>query len=402
MASSEISASEGVEDERKREALRKAGQEYFERVLAEASTGKDPFAPEQITEIAPQREKRTGAARRARPQREDPDLEAVGAIISGAKLYILTAIFVGCKAAGFVFFKASLNPLETPGILTFLHLLPLMCVLLGFSGAFDLDPITLEGAKAALPVCIPSMFQIMMVFSALIEGSVLFVLAFSLVIEQLLQMAASKLLLLSPPSQRSMWFCAAGVVGLGMEMIGEVVFLHQPRPSLRTWLALAVWSAAKFAELSWNHLKQSPEHAQRLLGAESASKLTALADAEAGLQPGNVALYNAMVPALPALILGFVGMEGNELIEHELSVPAVTAILLSLVCFVSASVCGLLLSPQLTPRLKSGLVGLSAVGTVVFDAMAMGGSIHVLTVAGVLLAIIASTIVQFLPEASGL
>jgi hypothetical protein len=197
MASSEISASEGVEDERKREALRKAGQEYFERVLAEASTGKDPFAPEQITEIAPQREKRTGATRRARPQREDPDLEAVGAIISGAKLYILTAIFVGCKAAGFVFFKvrqtyrslfstfivvathyiisamhstfstmaqpappwictlilgfvmrygqASLNPLETPGILTFLHLLPLMCVLLGFSGAFDLDPITLEG-----------------------------------------------------------------------------------------------------------------------------------------------------------------------------------------------------------------------------------------------------------------
>jgi hypothetical protein len=55
----------------------------------------------------------------------------------------------------------------------------------------------------------------MMVFSAFIEGSVLFVLAFSLVIEQLLQMAASKLLLLSPPSQRSMWFCAAGVVGLG-------------------------------------------------------------------------------------------------------------------------------------------------------------------------------------------
>eukprot|EP00193_Tetraselmis_chui_P012982 CAMPEP_0177774084 /NCGR_PEP_ID=MMETSP0491_2-20121128/13281_1 /TAXON_ID=63592 /ORGANISM="Tetraselmis chuii, Strain PLY429" /LENGTH=228 /DNA_ID=CAMNT_0019292365 /DNA_START=84 /DNA_END=767 /DNA_ORIENTATION=- len=228
MASSEISASEGVEDERKREALRKAGQEYFERVLAEASTGKDPFAPEQITEIAPQREKRTGAARRARPQREDPDLEAVGAIISGAKLYILTAIFVGCKAAGFVFFKASLNPLETPGILTFLHLLPLMCVLLGFSGAFDLDPITLEGAKAALQFA----YQV-------IEGSVLFVLAFSLVIEQLLQMAASKLLLLSPPSQRSMWFCAAGVVGLGMEMIGEVVFLHQPRPSLRTWLALA-------------------------------------------------------------------------------------------------------------------------------------------------------------------
>jgi hypothetical protein len=108
-----------------------------------------------------------------------------------------------------------------------------------------------------------------------------------------------------------------------MEMIGEVVFLHQPRPSLRTWLALAVWSAAKFAELSWNHLKQSPEHAQRLLGAESASKLTALADAEAGLQPGNVALYNAMVPALPALILGFVGMEGNELVGKLFPHPPV-------------------------------------------------------------------------------
>lgn len=98
-----------LEDERKREALRKAGQEYFERVLAEASTGKDPFAPEPISQKPVSRSGRDKRhqGRRQRPQKEDPDLEAVGAIITGARLYILTALFVGCTGVGFVFMKVN-------------------------------------------------------------------------------------------------------------------------------------------------------------------------------------------------------------------------------------------------------------------------------------------------------
>jgi hypothetical protein len=34
-----------TEEERRKEALRKAGQEYFENVLKKAAVGRDPFAP---------------------------------------------------------------------------------------------------------------------------------------------------------------------------------------------------------------------------------------------------------------------------------------------------------------------------------------------------------------------
>jgi len=34
-----------TEEERRKEALRKAGQDYFENVLKKAAVGRDPFAP---------------------------------------------------------------------------------------------------------------------------------------------------------------------------------------------------------------------------------------------------------------------------------------------------------------------------------------------------------------------
>ena len=103
---------DAAEEERKREALRKAGQEYFERVLAEASTGKDPFAAEPIEDKAAKRaekqqKEQKRAQRRQRLQNEDPDMEAVGAVISGARLYILTAVFVSCTGMGLLFMKVA-------------------------------------------------------------------------------------------------------------------------------------------------------------------------------------------------------------------------------------------------------------------------------------------------------
>jgi len=124
------------QDEKKREALRKAGQEYFERVLAEASTGKDPFAPEPISEKnsgKPRSKDRWSGLRRQRSLKEDPDLEAVGAILSGVRMYVLTAVFVLSSGVGFVFFKVrvlSLRILKCQRLLSSVH----------FKSCFDLYP----------------------------------------------------------------------------------------------------------------------------------------------------------------------------------------------------------------------------------------------------------------------
>mmetsp|Transcript_25306 Transcript_25306/g.70770 ORF Transcript_25306/g.70770 Transcript_25306/m.70770 type:complete len:398 (-) Transcript_25306:37-1230(-) len=388
----------GVEDERKREALRQAGQEYFDRVLAEASTGKDPFAPEQIVEKSAARvqKERRPTARKQRPQREDPDLEAVGAIISGAKLYILTALIIGCTGVGFVFMKASLTPLETPGILTFLHLLPATGLLFACSGALELDPITFEGMKASLPTAIPSMLQVLMVFSSLLHGSVLFVLSFTLSMGQLLRIACEKIVLESPASGRRQLLCGIGLMGTGAVLLGELTVLGRSAPPLRFWLALLAWSAAKGMQVCWELLKRSPQRAEALFGQSSASQLDALREAEEELMPSNLALYQNMVPALPALVLGFCGMEGNELIEHELSVPAVTAIIFSVCCFCGAAASTVLLEPQLTPRLRTTLLGLAAFVSIGFDLTGMLTKFSILSLIGALLACSCTTIGEWI------
>mmetsp|Transcript_29592 Transcript_29592/g.74437 ORF Transcript_29592/g.74437 Transcript_29592/m.74437 type:complete len:407 (+) Transcript_29592:72-1292(+) len=402
MGSTEISIpADAAEDGAKREALRKAGLDFFEQVLAEASTGKDPFAPEaarpEKAAVARAGDARPGTTRRARAQREDPDLEAVGAMISGARLYVLTAVFVACSAAGLVLFKACLNPLETPGILTFLHLLPLSLLLLAFSGALGLEPITLDGAKASLPTCALNMFQMMMLFSVLLEGSVLFTISFCAVSQHAFQVAAEAALSRSAPPARSTWLCAAGLAALGAEVAGEVLFLRRPLPPFRTLLALLGYSGARLAQVAWEAAVASPARLEALLGgAEAAAKVAAAAEAQAGMRHADLALYSSLLGSLMALCLGFIGMEGNELIEHELSVPAVTAIMVSLACFIAAAVSDVLLTPMSTPRLRTGLLGLAAVGTILIDTAGPGAQRHVVTIGGALLATSVSALGSFL------
>ena len=92
--------------------------------------------------------------------------------------------------------------------------------------------------------------------------------------------------------------------------------LAGPMPPLRFWLALLLWSAAKAAEHGWALLRGCPmERAQGLLGASAATQALALAEAEEDLEPATLSLYQNLVPALPALVLGFCGAEGNELVR---------------------------------------------------------------------------------------
>lgn len=80
-------------------------------------------------------------------------------------------------------------------------------------------------------------------------------------------------------------------------------------------LALLGWVVAKGLEIAWSLLKRSPERAHEMLGPFAATTIASLADSEDDLMPGTLLLYQHMVPAVPALIIGFCGLEGNELVR---------------------------------------------------------------------------------------
>ena len=66
------------------------------QVLATAGAGRDPFQAQP----PPMRPRRAPPA-----PAEDPDLEAVGQLLEGARLYVLSALFVAGHAASLVLIK---------------------------------------------------------------------------------------------------------------------------------------------------------------------------------------------------------------------------------------------------------------------------------------------------------
>lgn len=69
-------------DAARKDALRKAGQDYFESILAKAAAGKDPF----VADAAERRKSRD-------LESVDPDMETVGLVLKGSKLYFIGTLF---------------------------------------------------------------------------------------------------------------------------------------------------------------------------------------------------------------------------------------------------------------------------------------------------------------------
>ena len=95
-----MSTSTTEEDERRREALRKAGQEYFEQVLKQASKGKDPFnsAQSSATGRAPPKILQM-------PAELDAELMAVGSALDKTKAILVLVTFLLCASSAMIFSK---------------------------------------------------------------------------------------------------------------------------------------------------------------------------------------------------------------------------------------------------------------------------------------------------------
>lgn len=115
---------------------------------------------------------------------------------------------------------------------------------------------------------------------------------------------------------RNACVAAAALVIAGAEVAGEVLFLRRPLPPFRTLLALLGYSGARLAQVAWEAAVASPARLEALLGgAEAAAKVAAAAEAQAGMRHADLALYSSLLGSLMALCLGFIGMEGNELVR---------------------------------------------------------------------------------------
>ena len=72
------------------------GAEYFDKILAKAQAGKDPFRE-------PPRPRRKSAE----AEMADPDLETVGRVLEGSKLYVISAAFVLASSCSPILAKAT-------------------------------------------------------------------------------------------------------------------------------------------------------------------------------------------------------------------------------------------------------------------------------------------------------
>ncbi|CAL8470893.1 g10435 [Coccomyxa elongata] len=353
----EVSKSDGIipptngdDESARKEALRKAGAEYFDKVLSKASAGKDPF-------LDPPKSRRKPADIEA----VDPDIETVGRVLEGIRLYVIGALFLTCASVSLVLVQASLQPLHTPGIQAFLHLLPTVC---GLWMLVDVGPLTKETALGVVPTAGLGALKVLCLFGALLYSDVRLVLAWITWAPPALK-AGQTLLQGSKLEVQQNGLLGVGGVGLLGCMLGLW-------PTLLGVLSLLGWAAAEAAELAWEYWKVHSEPGVLYLGERATGLVRSMADEEAKVGATTMEFYRNSLPAVPLLVVGFLFGEGVELVQHELSVPAVMTMLCSVAAWATAAVTGVLLADSLSVPARSALKALGCIGTLIASVV-IGG-----------------------------
>mmetsp|Transcript_7383 Transcript_7383/g.21812 ORF Transcript_7383/g.21812 Transcript_7383/m.21812 type:complete len:233 (+) Transcript_7383:151-849(+) len=160
-------------------------------------------------------------------------------------------------------------------------------------------------------------------------------------------------------------------------------------PGFLSLLALLLWQAADAGRWLWPLVRQRALTGQPLqLGTYvvDPTLIHQVGAAEDAIEPFTLAFLHNLVPAAVAFVVAFLTLEGRELVEHELSVPAVSGILLSAACWSTVEVSAVLLASstgsdadfmQSAEKLTGGLQQLvlkctSAAITLVLQHMMLG------------------------------
>lgn len=304
--------------------------------------------------------------------------------------------------------------------MAFLHLLPAASTLwlLAAQGSIDLSaPFSPRALRGAAPSAALSAARLYLVLVAAPRCSLWLLICWSVMVPLGVR-AAAELAGDGGGGPRPAGPLAGLALGLAATAGALAVGLRGPGGTL----ALLLWAVVEAAAAGWEALRGAPDRAAALLGGEErAAPLRAAAEAEASLGPATLAFLQAALPLLPLLALGFATGEGSELVNHELSggpaaaaavacsgrgaeliaarapahaitaataavpglqrngphpppraVPAVTKILISVVCWAAVATCGLLTSNCLTRTARVALVAAAPLGTVVIEAAVHG------------------------------
>ena len=395
-------------------ALKRAGQEYFDRVLAGAVAGADPPGPAgaagpsaargpptsvKVTGTALLREAgRTPSASRYSVQRAqgearrpgeaggsgrgrlfDQDLLALEDFLQGSKEWVVLGLFVLFTATSIVLVKSSTFYYPAPCFLLSLHSLPVALGLGGLIYANVLEedwPAVLQ-VRAILPRVLLESLCSLLTISMLLHGSVYFLLCWTFC-GNVAALTAKRQLLREPLRHAQVQTGLLGVAVLGALL---ETLVGQPT-DLMAWLLMFAWQGMNALNLGWKMLLEverqggDPTMGGRLPGA--VGKL--LADENAlGLSPTQHSLLGAGAAVAIYLVCSVVLGEARHLAGHELSVPTVTMILFSTVSWAGATCSRLMLSPQFSGQLMVVMLCVCSMATVVLDAILHSKLVNVLS-----------------------
>ncbi|KAG1659223.1 hypothetical protein FOA52_008992 [Chlamydomonas sp. UWO 241] len=362
-------------EERRKKELRQAGADYLEAALASATKGEDPLRFED-------RIRKERKAKKARA--DDPEFVAFGDFLKNWLVYVYIALYIACQASSYVLVKMSFHYMQTPAVLAFLHMLAgAGAVALGCRvGVFETLQLSMVGLRGSSVRIVLYATQLLCTFSALHHNSLNVVLVWTTAGSVAIESAVNSALGGRPLSPQA---TTALAVSFGAGVLELVFDSDKVAVGL---LMLLLFSVSKAAESVWRHMRTDATLGGRIIDDQLLSRIERLVDDEAQLGGATLALMQNLVPAVPVLLLGFVALEGEELVTHELSVPGVKVMLLACVAYAAATCCQLLLDDQqLRPSTKLFVRGGALLGAVVMFAAeawaAVGAGALVLTLTSV-------------------
>ena len=298
----------------------------------------------------------------------DPDLQVFEALVEDSKEYVLLGAFVMASACQLVTARAATRYLAAPCFVLSCHLVAVAAVAFGLASAGLAPPLSVDLREATRqwPFVLLQALELAALFSGVRHGTVYFVLCWTFAGRAAAAAWVAHLsgerILGAGILQRTL--LVAGVAG------GVLQLAVAGSPGARAGLYVAVWAAAHFSAAGLRALGGDPARTAAL-----PAPLRSQLGSVFAVQPMPVDLHFLALSSLSAtpfvLVLGFLEGDLIHLTNHELSVPAMTAILVSCAVW-SAALCTLPLLPAHfggRGRWFFVVSGLAGLGTVVVEAV---------------------------------
>ncbi|GMH40043.1 hypothetical protein BSKO_07947 [Bryopsis sp. KO-2023] len=362
-------------DASRREALRKAGQDYFQKALKEhAEKGKTPNVPGKK-----KLQQGGGFGVEGRVEAEDQDFEAVGRLIQGSKYYVLLVVYAACQAAGLVLLERCARLVKTPFLIAFWHMIPLSLVLWGLSlaGIVSLKSYSWMRLRSNLLVTLVHAIQFLsLVLGVWLQGVVFVItwICFSLIS---LEVAFDVQIFGKSMLRKQQLALMIGVAGFLVQASSTDASLIWGAISMLVWtIAQGGRFLLSLVERDTSTASELVKRVESMLGnSDLDEEDKMLRESAVKWEPADHMFYQHAVPAIPVLILGFLFEEAYTLAQHDLTVFQATSLLVSCMGYTILHLVSLVIGQKLqaTSVLASAVFFSSHVGALILEATVAHG-----------------------------